>query len=159
MKGVVDLLGRPTYTMPQVDRLLGLCPGTARRWIDGYVRAGHTYDPVVRQRHTGEETATWGEAPLGALDDEWIPKVAARDPVVITRDKRIRAKHAKAMLYTENGLRVFGIAGKKDLSNWDTMCLLTRRWNAIERELKERGPGPWFMGINDTGLRDMQIFR
>lgn len=61
MKGVVDLLGRPTYTMSQVDRLLGLCPGTARRWIDGYVRGGRTYDPVVRQRHTGEETATWGE--------------------------------------------------------------------------------------------------
>ncbi|MER5322099.1 DUF433 domain-containing protein [Streptosporangium roseum] len=61
MSGIVDLLRRPTYTMPQVDRLLGLRAGTARRWIDGYVRSGRTYDPVVRQCHTGEEMATWGE--------------------------------------------------------------------------------------------------
>lgn len=61
MSGVVDLLGRSTYTMPQVDRLIGLRSGTARRWIDGYVRSGRTYDPVVRQCHTGEEMATWGE--------------------------------------------------------------------------------------------------
>ncbi|MEU9890996.1 hypothetical protein [Sphaerisporangium sp. NPDC051011] len=97
------------------------------------------------------------EVPLGTLDDEWIPKVAAKELVVITRDKRIRTKHAKAMLYAENGLRVFWIAGKKDLSNWDTMCLLTRRWNDIEREIKERGPGPWFMAVNDGKLSDMKI--
>ncbi|MFJ2030231.1 hypothetical protein [Streptosporangium sp. NPDC087985] len=58
---VVDLLERPTYTMAPVDRLLGLCSGTARRWIDGYTRNGRAYNPVVRQRHTGEEMATWGE--------------------------------------------------------------------------------------------------
>ncbi|MEV7964781.1 DUF433 domain-containing protein [Sphaerisporangium sp. NPDC088356] len=61
MSVVVDLLARPTYTMSQVDRLLGLRPGTARRWIDGYTRNGRSYDPVVRQRHTGEDLATWGE--------------------------------------------------------------------------------------------------
>lgn len=97
------------------------------------------------------------EVPLGALDDDWIPKVAARELVVITRDKRIRTKHAKAVLYAQNGLRVVWIAGKKDLSNWDTMCLLARRWNDIEREIKERGPGPWFMGISETKLSDMRI--
>jgi hypothetical protein len=84
------------------------------------------------------------------LDDDWIPKVAARDLVVITRDKRIRTKHPKALLYAENGLRVFWIASKKDLSTWDTMCRPTRRWDDIEREIKERGPGPWFKAINES---------
>ncbi|WP_031160521.1 hypothetical protein [Streptosporangium roseum] len=97
------------------------------------------------------------EVPLGTLDDDWIPKVAARELVVITRDKRIRTKHAKAMLYAQNGLRVFWIAGKRDLSNWDTMCLLTRQWDDIEREIKERGPGPWFMAVNETKLSDVRI--
>ncbi|WP_214410053.1 hypothetical protein [Sphaerisporangium fuscum] len=97
------------------------------------------------------------EVPLGTLDDEWIPKVAARDLVVITRDKRIRTKHAKAMLYAEHKARVFWIAGKRDLSNWDTMCLLTRRWDDIEREIKEHGPGPWFMAINESRLSEMCI--
>ncbi|WP_214410052.1 DUF433 domain-containing protein [Sphaerisporangium fuscum] len=58
---VVDLLERPTYTMSQVDRLIGLPLGTARRWVDGYSRNGRTYEPVVRQSRTGDMMATWGE--------------------------------------------------------------------------------------------------
>jgi uncharacterized protein (DUF433 family) len=61
MNVVVDLLERPTFTMSQVDRLIGLPSGTARRWIDGYTRKGREYEPVVRQRRTGEVMATWGE--------------------------------------------------------------------------------------------------
>lgn len=58
---LVDLLERPTYGMSQVDRLLALSSGTARRWIDGYVRGGRTYPPVVRVEATGDELVTWGE--------------------------------------------------------------------------------------------------
>ena len=50
----------PTYSFAQVDALLGL-RSTARRWIDGYVRAGKTHPPVVRDQATGVELATWGE--------------------------------------------------------------------------------------------------
>jgi uncharacterized protein (DUF433 family) len=55
------LLERPTYAFPEVDDLLRLSPGTARRWIDGYERHGRAYDPVVRIEPTGDEIATWGE--------------------------------------------------------------------------------------------------
>ena len=58
MGKVVDLLNRPTYGLAQVDRLLGLPGGTARRWIDGYERAGKRYPPVVRESSTGDEIAT-----------------------------------------------------------------------------------------------------
>ncbi|GGL03901.1 hypothetical protein Sme01_64790 [Sphaerisporangium melleum] len=55
-----DLLERPTYTMSQVDRLIGLPPGTTRRWIGGYSRNSRTCDPVVRPRPTSETHVTWG---------------------------------------------------------------------------------------------------
>lgn len=61
MGAVVDLLGRRVYGMGQVDRLLQLTPGTARRWIDGYARGGRAYPPVVRLEPTGEDIVTWGE--------------------------------------------------------------------------------------------------
>ena len=61
MGDVVDLLSRPTYGLGQVDDILGLNPGTAHRWIDGYDRGGRHYDPVVRQETTGNPIATWGE--------------------------------------------------------------------------------------------------
>ncbi len=57
----VSILHRPMYGFRDVDRMLGLTDGTARRWIDGYQRRGKDYLPVVRDSHTGEETATWGE--------------------------------------------------------------------------------------------------
>jgi len=58
---VSDLLDRPLYSIPQVDRLLGLTGGTARRWIEGYERAGRRYPPLIRTELTSEELVTWGE--------------------------------------------------------------------------------------------------
>jgi hypothetical protein len=58
---VINLLERQVYAMAQVDRLLALPPGTARRWIDGYRRGGKMYPPVVCVEPTGEELVTWGE--------------------------------------------------------------------------------------------------
>lgn len=57
----IDLLARPTYGMAQVDWVLRLHPGTARRWIDGYERNGKTYPPIVRLAETGDDIVTWGE--------------------------------------------------------------------------------------------------
>jgi uncharacterized protein (DUF433 family) len=58
---VVDLLDRPVYGITQVDRLLGLPSGTARRWIDGYWRDGNFYQPIIRPQTTGDSLVTWGE--------------------------------------------------------------------------------------------------
>ncbi|MEI2702121.1 MAG: DUF433 domain-containing protein [Baekduia sp.] len=61
MPNVVHLAERPLYGFAQVDHLLGLPAGTASRWIEGYERAGKTYDPVIRPAPTGELIANWGE--------------------------------------------------------------------------------------------------
>jgi hypothetical protein len=51
------------------------------------------------------------ECPLGTLDPDWIPAVAARGLVVIARDRRIRTKPAEIQTFRDAGLRVFWIAG------------------------------------------------
>lgn len=56
-----DLLTRELYSLPQVDRLLALTAGTARRWLEGYTRGDRVYPPVVRESPSGAETVTWGE--------------------------------------------------------------------------------------------------
>jgi len=61
MGDVINLLERPLYGLGQVDRLLALAGGTARRWIEGYQRGGKRYPPVIRHEPTGDEIATWGE--------------------------------------------------------------------------------------------------
>ncbi|MGH3538063.1 MAG: DUF433 domain-containing protein [Pseudonocardiaceae bacterium] len=57
----VSLLDRRVYGVADVDRLLALPPGTARRWIDGYDRGRVHYPPVVRAERTRDEEVTWGE--------------------------------------------------------------------------------------------------
>ncbi len=56
-----SLLDRAIYGYPDVDRLVGLHSGTARRWLEGYERGGRFYDPVLRPEPTGDDDVTWGE--------------------------------------------------------------------------------------------------
>lgn len=56
-----SMLDRAIYSYSDVDRLVGLHPGTAKRWLDGYARAGKFYEPILREATTGAESVTWGE--------------------------------------------------------------------------------------------------
>jgi len=67
---------------------LGKALAIARRDL---IHVGHPLIPTV---------------PLGALDPVWIPEVAARDLIVIARDRRIRTKPGELALLREHGLRV-----------------------------------------------------
>ncbi|MGH3931186.1 MAG: hypothetical protein ACRDTF_14550 [Pseudonocardiaceae bacterium] len=81
---VVSMLDRPVYSFAETDRLLRLTPGTARRWIDGYERAGREYPPVVRRERSGSSWVTWGEFVEARLLSEFrssIPLTRLR-PVV-----------------------------------------------------------------------------
>lgn len=97
------------------------------------------------------------ECPPGCLDPDWIPAVAARDLIVIARDRRIRTKPQELARFREAGLRVFWIAGKRDLATWGWLERLVRQWDAIERTIDERGPGPWFYAVHDVGLREITL--
>jgi hypothetical protein len=97
------------------------------------------------------------ECPLGTLDPDWIPVVAQRDLIVIGRDKRIRSKPQELKLLRESGLRVFWIAGKRDLSTWDWLGRVVRQWKVMEKIIEERGAGPWFYAINEVGIRELTV--
>ena len=56
-----------------------------------------------------------------------------------------------------HSLRVFWIAGKKDLSNWDYVARLVRRWDDIEAMIAARGAGPWFVSVNTHNLSEMAL--
>lgn len=55
------LLDRAIYSYADVDRLVGLHSGTARRWLEGYTVSSRFYDPVLRPEPTGGDAVTWGE--------------------------------------------------------------------------------------------------
>jgi len=85
----VTLLDRAIYSYADVDRLVGLRPGTARRWLEGYERAGRFYDPVLRPEPTGSDLVTWGEMVEARLLSEFrnrdVPVQRMRPAVVQLR--------------------------------------------------------------------------
>lgn len=98
-----------------------------------------------------------GECPLGVLDIDWIPAVAARDLVVIGRDKRIRTRPEEIRRLRDAGLRVFRIGGKRDLTTWEWLVRLVRYWDQMEQVVADRGRGPWFYLVNENGLVELNV--
>ena len=100
---VTNLLDRRVYAFAQVDRLLRLHGGTARRWIDGYVRAGRVYPPVVREHATGEDVVTWGEFVetrlLSEYRDAGVPLIRMR-PVIEGLREELNTKYPLASART-----------------------------------------------------------
>lgn len=86
-----SLLDRAIYSYADVDRLVGLHTGTARRWLDGYTRSGRFYDPVLRQEPTGQDVVTWGEMVEARLLAEFrskqVPVQKLRPAIVRLREE------------------------------------------------------------------------
>jgi len=97
------------------------------------------------------------ECPLGVLDPAWIPAVAQRGLVVIGRDKHIRTKPEEIRQLRSAGLRVFRIGGKRDLSTWQWLVRVVKRWDDMERVMRDRPEGPWFYLINESGLTEVPL--
>lgn len=94
------------------------------------------------------------ECPPRASDVVWIPAVAARGLVVIARDKKLRTKPVEIRALWDNGLRVFCIGGKRDLSTWGWLERVVRHWPRMERLIEERGPGPWIYMLNEKNVEE-----
>ena len=95
--------------------------------------------------------------PTGTLDVDWMPIVSGLNLVVISRDKKIRTKPAELDAFRASSLRVFWIAGKRDLSNWDNLVLIVKCWPRMEEIIRDRDPGPWFYAVSDGTLREFTV--
>jgi len=102
-----SLLDRAIYSYGDVDRLVGLHAGTARRWLEGYERAGRFYDPVLRPDPTGGDEVTWGEMVEARLLAEFrsrdVPVQRLRPAIVRLRREfgRYPLAHARPFLEVE----------------------------------------------------------
>jgi uncharacterized protein (DUF433 family) len=86
-----SLLDRAIYSYSDVDRLIGMRPGTARRWLEGYARGGVYYDPVLRVEPTSSDSVTWGEMVearlLAEFRDRKIPVQRMRPAIIKLREE------------------------------------------------------------------------
>ena len=70
--------------------------------------------------------------PADTEDSVWIPEVAKRGWIVVTRDKRIRSKRAELDAILKSGLSMFVFVQKRDPDRWGWVELVVRRWKEIK---------------------------
>jgi len=87
-----------------------------------------------------------GDAP----DTKWIPEIARRDWILITKDQHIRRNPLERTAYEAAGLRGF-VATGKDLSGEELGALLVQSLDGMVRRTHNR-PGPLLFAISRTGM-------
>ena len=98
MAEAIELLERAVYGIRQVERILALKPGTARRSISGYRRQGNQYPAIVRDPASEADIVTWGEFVetrlLAEFRDAGVPVIKMRPAVVRLRELFKLATHS-----------------------------------------------------------------
>lgn len=99
------------------------------------------------------------EVPLGTLDLDWMPIVAERGLIVVTRDRRLRTRPAELRVYLEHGIRSVWIGAKQDMGPRAQVELFITHESRLQREITKRGPGPWALAMSPSGVRPLRIRR
>lgn len=97
------------------------------------------------------------DVPLGTPDLDWMPVIARRRLIVVTRDRRIRTRPAELRSYWQHGIRSVWIGAKQDLGPRQQVELFLRHEQRLQREISKRGPGPWALAMTPTGVRPLAL--
>jgi PIN like domain len=128
----------PRFFADETDLALGKALAIARADV---VHPGHLRLP---------------EVPLGTYDEDWLPIVGHMQLVVITRDARIRRKPIEKAAWCTHRVRGFALTGKTSQSTWDSLRILARRWDEIEKIISDQTAGPWMYSVTG-GMREIDL--
>jgi hypothetical protein len=88
---------------------------------------------------------------VGALDEVWLPFVGKNEWIVIMRDKHIETRKGERDKHIEHGVRSFVLSDAGNMTKWEVMDRLFRRWNQIILHASDGVPGPWMYSVTRTG--------
>jgi hypothetical protein len=74
------------------------------------------------------------------LDRDWIPEVATRGWLILTRDRRIRDHKLELAAVQQYGARLVAFTGDETSTVWGQLEAVMCRWRDIERCLDEQPP-------------------
>ena len=97
------------------------------------------------------------EIPLGTPDLDWMPTVATRGLVVMTRERRIRTRPVELSAYRAHGIRSVRIGSKRDLSPRDQVEMFITHEAELHDEILARGVGPWALLLTRAGVRELPV--
>jgi len=89
------------------------------------------------------------------LDPVWIPRVAAQDWLIITRDANIADNRAEIAAVRDNGARMVALAGREAIGTWAQLEVVITQWRAIEALSSQ--PGPFIYSATRSRLRPVDL--
>ena len=93
----------------------------------------------------------------GAADEDWIPKVASKQGVILTQDINIHRTKAQWELCQENKVGVFFFKSPRDgWSHWVIVREVVNRWEEIKRlASSSRRPFGWVVELRRKQMRKL----
>lgn len=92
----------------------------------------------------------------GAADEDWIPKVATKQGVILTQDINIHRTKAQWSLCQSNKVGVFFFRAPRDgWNHWAIVKEVVNRWEEIKRLSSTRRPFGWVIENRRTKLRKL----
>lgn len=88
-------------------------------------------------------------------DTIWIPEVASRDWLIITRDSNIAVHRAEIQAVRTSGARMVALAGKEAVGTWSQLEVFMSQWRSIEALLST--PGPFLYTATRTRLKPIDL--
>lgn len=97
------------------------------------------------------------EVPRGAIDDQWLPVIGAKNLVVITRDQRIRYRPVEKRMWVDHRVRGFVLTGRKSQSTADSLRLIQDHWFPIMVIVAGKPTGPWMYALTQGPMREIEL--
>lgn len=88
-------------------------------------------------------------------DDAWIPIVAEREWLIITRDSRIQDHRAEVAAVRDNKAKMVALTGADARNTWQQLEVFMSQWRQLERLTYE--PGPFIWRMTRTQIRPVDL--
>ena len=89
------------------------------------------------------------------LDTEWIPEVAARGWLIITRDSMIAQNRNEIAAVRENKAKMVALNQRGAQTKWGQLEVFMAQWRSIEAVISE--PGPFIWRVSRTAMTQIAL--
>jgi hypothetical protein len=88
-------------------------------------------------------------------DTDWIPKVASRGWLIVTRDSRISERRSEITAVRENNAKMAALNPLDAHTKWGQLEVFMTQWRQIEALINE--PGPFIWRVSRTTMTEIPL--
>jgi hypothetical protein len=89
------------------------------------------------------------------LDTDWIPEVAARGWLIVTRDSMIIQNRNEIIAVRENKAKMVALNQRDAQTKWGQLEVFMTQWRRIEALIAERGP--FIQRVSRTAITSISL--